>query len=122
MRLPYQSQIAGILSCYDRIIIQGTVSQWGYASAMTEYLYVHHIRIFDYPRWAQPLRDAIRENAEWLAKQNQIAHQPRLLAPLLQNLLNPIFLPTALSAAEELDFSNEPETVRKIKALAYVPI
>jgi hypothetical protein len=39
---------------------------------MTEYFYAHQIRIFDYPRWAQPLRDAIRENAERLAKQNQI--------------------------------------------------
>jgi hypothetical protein len=33
----YQKQIAGVLSCYDRIIIQGTVPKWCYASGMTEY-------------------------------------------------------------------------------------
>ena len=27
---------------------------------------------FDYPKWAQPLRDAIRENAERLAAENGI--------------------------------------------------
>ena len=68
----YQSQIAGMLSCYDRIIIQGTVPPWGYASVMTEYFDAHQIRILDYPRWAQPLRDVIREHAERRAEQNQI--------------------------------------------------
>ena len=64
--------MAGILCCYDRILIQGRVPQWGYASGMTEYFYARRMRIFDYPRWAQPLRDAIRQNAERLAKENQI--------------------------------------------------
>ena len=57
----YQSQIAGMLSCYDRIILQGTVSQWGYASAMTEYFYAHQMRIFDYPRWAQPHKRLLKD-------------------------------------------------------------
>jgi hypothetical protein len=60
----YRSQIAGVLSCYDRIIIQGTVPGWCYAQGMTEYLYTHQIRIFDYPKWAEPLREAIRQNME----------------------------------------------------------
>jgi len=68
----YADRIAGILSCYDRIIIQGTVPKWCYASGMTEYFYRHKIRIFDYPQWAQPLREAIRENAESLAAENGI--------------------------------------------------
>jgi hypothetical protein len=37
---------------------------------MTSYLYAHQIRIFDYPRFAEPLRDAIRANAERLAQEN----------------------------------------------------
>ena len=57
----YQSQMAGALSCYDWIIIQGTVPKWCYAKGMTDYFYEHQIRIFDYPRWVEPLRDAIRE-------------------------------------------------------------
>ena len=66
----YAAEIAGTLSCYDRIIIQGTLPKWCYASGMTEYLYAHKIRIFDYAQWAQPLREAIRENAERLAVEN----------------------------------------------------
>ena len=68
----YQAQIAGVLSCYDRIIIQGTVPGWCYAKGMTDYLYAHQIRIFDYAKWAEPLRDAIRQNMERIAAENGI--------------------------------------------------
>ena len=37
----YADQIAGTLDCYDRIIIQGTLPKWRYASGMTEYFYAH---------------------------------------------------------------------------------
>jgi len=66
----YQGQIAGVLSCYDRIIIQGTLPKWCYAKGMTDYCYEHQIRIFDYPKWAEPLRDAIRQNMERIAAAN----------------------------------------------------
>lgn len=68
----YQDQIAGVLSFYDRILIQGTLPKWCYASGMTSYFYEHKIKIFDYPAWAQPLRDGIRANAERLAAENGI--------------------------------------------------
>lgn len=68
----YKEQLAGVLSCYDRIIIQGTLPQWCYASGITSYFYEHQIKIFDYSSWAQPLRDSIRENAERLAAENGI--------------------------------------------------
>jgi hypothetical protein len=68
----YQAQVAGTLSCYDRIIMQGTVPDWCYAGGMTHYLYEHKIRIFDYAMFAQPMREAIRENAERVAKENGI--------------------------------------------------
>jgi hypothetical protein len=60
-------QIAGVLSCYDRMLVQGTLPGLCFAEGMTGYLYAHQVRIFDYPRWAQPLREALRENAERLA-------------------------------------------------------
>jgi hypothetical protein len=63
-------RIAGVLSCYDRMLIQGTLPGLCYAEGMTGYLYGHRVRIFDYPRWAQPLREALRENAERLAAEN----------------------------------------------------
>lgn len=68
----YRGQIAGVLSCYDRIIIQGTVPGWCYARGMTDYFYTHQIRIFDYANWAEPLRDALRKNMERIANDNAI--------------------------------------------------
>ncbi len=63
-------QMAGVLSCYDRMLIQGTWPGLCYAEGMTGYLYAHQIRIFDYVQWAQPLRETLRENAERLASEN----------------------------------------------------
>lgn len=66
----HSEQVAGTLSCYDRMLIQGTLPGLCYAEGMTGYLYAHHIRIFDYAQWAQPLRETLRENAERLAAKN----------------------------------------------------
>jgi len=66
----YKDRIDGVLHCYDRIILIGTLPQFCYAERMTSYLYCNHIRIFDYPKFAQPFREQIRENAERLAKDN----------------------------------------------------
>lgn len=68
----YREQIRGVLACYDRIIIRGIIPGWCYAQGMTTFLYSKGIGIFDYPIWALPLRDEIRENAERLAAENQI--------------------------------------------------
>jgi hypothetical protein len=79
----YADKISNVLSCYDRILIQGTLPGLCYAKGMTNYLNFNHIRIFDYPRWAEPLREQIRENAERLATQNGVqieflrSHQTR---------------------------------------------
>ena len=63
----YQERLAGTLSCYDRIVITGTLPGACYAAGMTSFLNARHIRIFDYPRFAEPLRDRIREAAQALA-------------------------------------------------------
>jgi hypothetical protein len=68
----YANQIRGQLSCYDRIVIQGTLPGLCYAQGMTTYLNINQIRIFDYPRFAEPLRDQLRENAEKIAQENSI--------------------------------------------------
>src|SRR5438046_2102812 len=63
----YSKQIAGILSWYDRILIFGTLPKICYAEGMTSWLYQSRVRIFGYPKFAEPFRDAIRQNAEKLA-------------------------------------------------------
>ena len=63
----HRDKIAGVLSCFDRVVITGTLPDIGYAGAMAGYLSYHKIRLFDYPRWAEPLRDELRNHAEQLA-------------------------------------------------------
>lgn len=63
----HKEEIAGVISSYDRMLIQGTLPGLCYAQGMTSSLYARQIRILDYPRFAQPLREALRENAERLA-------------------------------------------------------
>lgn len=66
----YADDMFGVLHCYDRVIINGSVQQWSYAKGMTSYLYGQDIRIFDYTKFAEPLRDAVRQNAQALAEKN----------------------------------------------------
>src|ERR1700736_2970925 len=49
----HKDQIAGVLSCYERILVFGTLPTLCFAEGMTSYLYAHKVRIFDYPRSAQ---------------------------------------------------------------------
>lgn len=66
----YEPEIAGLLHCYDRVIISGYLQPLGYAKGMTKYLYNEGIRIFDYTQFAEPLRHEIRAHAETLAQEN----------------------------------------------------
>ncbi|MDR0440160.1 MAG: MarR family transcriptional regulator, partial [Candidatus Accumulibacter sp.] len=59
----YAWNLHGVLSCFDRILITGTLPGACYAGGMTSFLSAHGIRIFDYARFAEPLRDRIRERA-----------------------------------------------------------
>src|ERR1700737_1674434 len=72
----HADQIAGVLSCYDRILVFGPLPTVCFAEGMTSYLYAHKVRIFDYPRFAHPFRDDLRENADRLGAENgnQIEH------------------------------------------------
>jgi hypothetical protein len=65
----YDERISGVLSCYDRIVITGTLPTVCYAAGMTRFLYAHEIRIFDYPEFASMLRDRVRGRAAELAVQ-----------------------------------------------------
>ena len=60
----YAANLHGVLSCYDRLIVTGTLPGACYAGGMMSFLYAKGIRIFDYPRFAEPLRERIRERAQ----------------------------------------------------------
>ena len=63
----YGDRLHGILSCYDRMVVTGTLPQVCHARGMTAFLKARGIRIFDYPRFTEPLRDAIRSRAREVA-------------------------------------------------------
>jgi hypothetical protein len=56
----YGDRLAGVLSCYDRIVVTGTLPTVCYAEGMTRFLYAKGIRIFDYPSFAMELRERVR--------------------------------------------------------------
>ena len=56
----YASEIAGVLTCYDRMIIQGYIAPWSHADGMTSYLNANRIKIFDYQKFCEPLTTRVR--------------------------------------------------------------
>lgn len=68
----YADKIYGIITCYDRMIIQGYIPNWSHADAMTTYMKTNDIRIFDYSDFSQPLTEQVRQNADRIASENGI--------------------------------------------------
>ena len=66
----YSENLAGVLSCYDRILITGTLPGACFAEGMTSFLNSRGIRIFDYPQFALPLRERVRDAAQALATEH----------------------------------------------------
>jgi hypothetical protein len=63
----HRTEICSVISCFDRVVITGTLVDIGHPQAMARYLGQQHVRLFDFPRWAEPLRDELRAHAEQLA-------------------------------------------------------
>lgn len=68
----YAGEIDGILPCYDRIILTGTLAGVCYPQGMTNYLYANNIRIFDYSDKMNSLRLDLIKNAKQIALDNHI--------------------------------------------------
>lgn len=68
----YADKICGIITCYDRMIIQGYIPNWSHAEAMTAYMKLNGIRIFDYPSFSQLLTEQVRQNAEMITQENGV--------------------------------------------------
>jgi hypothetical protein len=63
----HAAKIRGTQSCFHRVVITGTLPDIAHAGAMAAYLTARHVRLFDYPQWAAPLRAEIRARAEQVA-------------------------------------------------------
>ncbi len=75
----HPDEINRIITCYDRMIIQGYIPGWSHAEGMTSYFYAIDIRIFYYSSFSQPLTEQIRENAQRIADENGITGITSLL-------------------------------------------
>src|SRR5437870_2712052 len=69
----YDDRLAGVLACYDRIWITGSLPGACFAEGMTKILRARGIRIFDYPQFAAELRDRVRQAAAALAAEAGVA-------------------------------------------------
>ena len=58
----YKREISCVLSCFDRLILNGTIPEISYSQGMTRYMYENGIKIFDYPKFAEPFKETIRAN------------------------------------------------------------
>ena len=68
----YNREISFALSCYDRLILSGTLPEISYSQGMTNYMYQKGVRIFDYPKFAETFKETIRANAERIAKEHGV--------------------------------------------------
>ena len=63
----YANRLNGVLSCFDRIIIMGTLPGIGHAEGLTRYLTGEKVPLVDLSQFAKPLAETIRRNAEAVA-------------------------------------------------------
>ena len=64
----HRDRIHGVLSCFDRVVIRGTLPSVCHPQVMANTLDSRGIRLFDYAtEFAHPLREAIRAHAERVA-------------------------------------------------------
>ena len=82
----YDRRLHRLLYCDDRLVVTGTLPEACYAQGMTAFLSGRAIRIFDYPRFAAPLRGATRDRAQELAASAAIEHihKEGIVAKVLQ--------------------------------------
>lgn len=70
----YAALLVGVLSCFDRMVITGTIPGWRHPEGMNRYLTDLGIRVFDYVRQCdEPLRDEIVATATQLTQEHGLA-------------------------------------------------
>jgi hypothetical protein len=65
----YAAQIDGVLSCFDRIILSGTLTGVCFPNGMAGWFRQKNLKLFEYPKQMDIIREMIRANAERVAKE-----------------------------------------------------
>jgi len=68
----HADKIAFTFSCFDRIVLTGSLVDAGYAEGMTRFIKRLELPIFEYPQYVNGLREELRENAEAVARANNL--------------------------------------------------
>jgi hypothetical protein len=63
----YEKEIEGVLGCFDRLVVTGTLTEIAHPDAMDALLFREGFRAFDIGKFAEPLRQRIRDNVVKLA-------------------------------------------------------
>lgn len=63
-------QIRGVLRCFDRVVVQGSLPGVGFAAGMQMFLHRKGIKIFDFAEFAKPLTDELRATAQAVAEEH----------------------------------------------------
>ena len=64
----YAQDIAGVLGCFNRVVVTGTLTEVAHPEAMAAVLRRERVRCFDIGLFAEPLRGRIRDNALEVAR------------------------------------------------------
>ncbi len=75
----YDKEIAGVLGCFDRLVVTGTLMDIAHPDAMDARLFRNGFRAVDIGKYAEPLRQRLRDNAVELAREAgvEIEYPPR---------------------------------------------
>ncbi|MDR0603998.1 MAG: hypothetical protein LBG80_06830, partial [Bacteroidales bacterium] len=70
----HKDKISGVLSCYDRVIINGVAGgdgfTRGYSEGMTCFFNKNHLKMFDFATVFKPVTEKILANAQEIAAKN----------------------------------------------------
>ena len=69
----YEKSISGVLSCYDRVVIKGTLHAACFADGMMSIMNRKHTKYKYYRSFVSPFRDKIYQNTEQISNQEQVA-------------------------------------------------
>lgn len=63
----YAPQIRGVISCFDRVVLSGTLPAIRYGEGMAAYMTSQGMKLFEYTSFVNRLRQELRDHAEKIA-------------------------------------------------------
>jgi hypothetical protein len=72
----YHEQIVGVISCFDRIVVNGTLPDICHAGAMAAQLTTRNMLFFDYGDFVNPIRNMLHDNARKVATDHGVEIEP----------------------------------------------